>query len=79
MDGAVGFTQCPVTPGTSFTYNFTIGADEYGTFWWHSHSDVQRADGLWGGLVVHSPDEVDCWAGMPMRVVEGMNPSQIRC
>lgn len=59
MDGAVGFTQCPVTPGTSFTYNFTIGADEYGTFWWHSHSDVQRADGLWGGLVVHSPDEVD--------------------
>ncbi|KAF5720936.1 putative multicopper oxidase [Fusarium globosum] len=59
MDGAVGFTQCPITPGTSFTYNFTIGAEEQGTFWWHSHFDVQRGDGLWGGLVVHSPDEVD--------------------
>ncbi|KAF5637889.1 L-ascorbate oxidase [Fusarium sp. NRRL 52700] len=58
MDGAVGFTQCPIAPGRSFTYNFTIGAEEHGTFWWHSHSDVQRADGLWGGLIVHSPDEV---------------------
>ncbi|KAF5603210.1 L-ascorbate oxidase [Fusarium pseudocircinatum] len=59
MDGAVGFTQCPIAPGRTFTYNFTIGAEEHGTFWWHSHSDVQRADGLWGGLVVHSPDETD--------------------
>ncbi|PNP76525.1 hypothetical protein FNYG_09944 [Fusarium nygamai] len=59
MDGAVGFTQCPIAPGRTFTYNFAIGAEEYGTFWWHSHSDVQRADELWGGLIVHSPDEVD--------------------
>ncbi|UZP43121.1 hypothetical protein NXS19_010937 [Fusarium pseudograminearum] len=59
MDGAVGFTQSPILPGDSFSYNFTIGDDEYGTFWWHSHSDVQRADGLWGGLVVHSPDEIN--------------------
>ncbi|QPC62885.1 hypothetical protein HYE67_005116 [Fusarium culmorum] len=59
MDGAVGFTQSPILPGDSFNYNLTIGDDEYGTFWWHSHSDVQRADGLWGGLVVHSPDETN--------------------
>ena len=57
MDGAVGFTQDPILPSNSFTYNFTIGDDEHGTFWWHSHSDLQRADGLWGGLVVHSPKE----------------------
>ncbi|KAM0283669.1 hypothetical protein ACHAPQ_005904 [Fusarium lateritium] len=59
MDGAVGFTQSPILSGDDFTYNFTIGDNEHGTFWWHSHSDVQRADGLWGGLVVHSPDEID--------------------
>ncbi|WZH45866.1 multicopper oxidase-domain-containing protein [Fusarium acuminatum] len=59
MDGAVGFTQSPIPPGDNFIYNFTIGDNEHGTFWWHSHSDVQRADGLWGGLVVHSPDEID--------------------
>ncbi|RBR21890.1 uncharacterized protein FIESC28_04733 [Fusarium coffeatum] len=57
MDGAVGFTQDPTLPNSSFMYNFTIGDDEHGTFWWHSHSDLQRADGLWGGLVVHSPKE----------------------
>ncbi|RSL53002.1 hypothetical protein CEP54_010649 [Fusarium duplospermum] len=57
MDGAVGITQCPIAPGQANVYNFTIGHDEYGTFWWHSHSEVQRADGLWGGLVVHSPQE----------------------
>ncbi|KAM0345639.1 hypothetical protein ACHAPU_006293 [Fusarium lateritium] len=59
MDGAVGFTQSPISPSENFTYNFTIGDDEYGTFWWHSHSDVQRADGLWGGLIIHSPEELD--------------------
>jgi FtsP/CotA-like multicopper oxidase with cupredoxin domain len=59
MDGAVGFTQDPIPPGNFFAYNFTVGDDEHGTFWWHSHSDLQRADGLWGGLVVHNPADVD--------------------
>ncbi|KIL85384.1 hypothetical protein FAVG1_11340 [Fusarium avenaceum] len=59
MDGAVGFTQSPIPAGDNFIYNFTISDDEHGTYWWHSHSDVQRADGLWGGLVVHSPEEID--------------------
>lgn len=55
MDGVVGVTQCAILPGTSFTYNFTIPADQSGTFWYHAHSAVQRADGLYGGLVVHKP------------------------
>lgn len=55
MDGAVGVTQCPIAPGRDFTYHFQIGEEEYGTFWWHSHSQFQRADGLYGGLVVHKP------------------------
>ncbi|KAJ9209949.1 CAZyme family AA1 [Paecilomyces variotii] len=55
MDGVVGVTQCAIAPGSSFTYNFTIPADQSGTFWYHSHSNVQRSDGLYGGLVVHKP------------------------
>ncbi|KAL7936532.1 multicopper oxidase [Trichoderma chlorosporum] len=55
MDGAVGFTQCPIAAGSSFVYDFRIRDDEYGTFWWHSHSQLQRADGLFGGLVIHEP------------------------
>lgn len=55
MDGAVGITQCAIQPGSSFVYDFTIGHDEHGTFWWHGHSQLQRGDGLHGGLVVHRP------------------------
>jgi FtsP/CotA-like multicopper oxidase with cupredoxin domain len=56
MDGATGFTQCPIAPGGSFTYHFQIGA-QHGTFWWHAHFQSQRGDGLYGGLVVHPPHE----------------------
>jgi FtsP/CotA-like multicopper oxidase with cupredoxin domain len=55
MDGVPGVTQCDIQPGTSFTYNFTISADQSGTFWYHAHSNVQRADGLYGGFVIHRP------------------------
>ena len=54
MDGAVGFTQSPISPGKSFNYIFTI-IDQDGTFWYHAHSHVQRGDGLYGGLIVHKP------------------------
>lgn len=55
MDGAVGFTQCPIPTGGNFTYEFKIDAEQHGTFWYHAHSHVQRGDGLYGGLVVHKP------------------------
>lgn len=31
MDGPSRVTQCPITPGTSFTYDFTV--DQSGTYW----------------------------------------------
>ncbi|PWY90011.1 laccase [Aspergillus heteromorphus CBS 117.55] len=55
MDGAVGVTQQPILPGTTFTYNFTIPMDQSGTFWYHAHAGLSRADGLYGGLIVHAP------------------------
>ncbi|KAI9663915.1 MAG: hypothetical protein M1821_007405 [Bathelium mastoideum] len=54
-DGAVGFTQCPIPAGGNFTYKFEVSDDQWGTFWYHSHSQTQRADGLYGGLVIHKP------------------------
>ncbi|TKA76878.1 hypothetical protein B0A55_03204 [Friedmanniomyces simplex] len=57
QDGAAGITQNAIPPGETLTYNFTIADDQHGTFWWHAHSAVQRADGLFGGLVVHQPAE----------------------
>lgn len=57
FDGAVGFTQSPIQPGTNFTYEITIAEDQWGTFWYHAHDQVQRADGLFGALIIHRPVE----------------------
>ncbi|KAG5970204.1 hypothetical protein E4U58_000618 [Claviceps cyperi] len=53
MDGAVGITQCPIAPNSSFTYRFTIRGQS-GTYWYHAHHSIQAADGLLGPVVVHS-------------------------
>jgi hypothetical protein len=55
MDGAAGFTQCPIPPGSSFTYEFDVHEEQHGTFWYHAHSQTQRGDGMYGGLVIHKP------------------------
>lgn len=55
MDGVAGVTQCAIPPGSSFIYNVSIPSDQSGTFWYHAHAGLARADGLYGGLVVHAP------------------------
>lgn len=50
MDGPAYITQCPITAGQDFTYEFM--ANPPGTYWYHSHVGVQLADGAVGGLVV---------------------------
>ncbi|KIL59933.1 multicopper oxidase [Amanita muscaria Koide BX008] len=55
-DGPVGVTQCPITPGNSFLYEFTV-PDQAGTFWYHSHHSTQYCDGLRGPLVVYDDDD----------------------
>ncbi|KJK81349.1 hypothetical protein H634G_03368 [Metarhizium anisopliae BRIP 53293] len=55
MDGVVGLTQCAIQPLQTFTYQFRIAHHQEGTFWYHAHSALQRADGLYGGLIVHRP------------------------
>ncbi|KAK2462800.1 hypothetical protein APHAL10511_005191 [Amanita phalloides] len=53
-DGPVGVTQCPIVPGDSFLYDFTV-PDQAGTFWYHSHYSTQYCDGLRGPLVIYDP------------------------
>lgn len=55
MDGAVGITQDSIKPGTNFTYEFKVSEEQHGTFWYHAHDGVQRADGIYGGFIVHRP------------------------
>ncbi|RMZ78142.1 hypothetical protein DV738_g4018, partial [Chaetothyriales sp. CBS 135597] len=56
FDGAAGVTQCPIAPGSSFTYEFKIDG-QTGTYWYHAHLAVQTADGLYGPFVIHSEEE----------------------
>ncbi|XP_009120727.1 L-ascorbate oxidase-like [Brassica rapa] len=54
-DGAAGVTQCPINPGETFTYKFTV--DKAGTHFYHGHYGMQRSAGLYGMMVVRSPKE----------------------
>lgn len=53
MDGAAGFSQPPVKPGESYTYEFTL--KQHGTFFYHSGfmQSKQVGLGLGGFLIVH--------------------------
>ncbi|KAF8880226.1 laccase [Gymnopilus junonius] len=55
-DGPVGVNQCPIIPGDSFLYQFSV-PDQAGTFWYHSHHSTQYCDGLRGPFVVYDPDD----------------------
>ena len=54
MDGPAQVSQCPIAPGSKFTYNFTL--DQVGTYWYHSHTHGQYPDGLRAPLIIHDPD-----------------------
>jgi FtsP/CotA-like multicopper oxidase with cupredoxin domain len=56
MDGTANITQCPIPPGRSFLYNFTI-ENQYGTYWYHAHHSTQYTDGIVGPLIVHAAEE----------------------
>ncbi|KAI1269783.1 multicopper oxidase [Xylariaceae sp. FL1019] len=53
MDGVNGITQCPITPGDTFTYNFTL--TQYGHTWYHSHYSLQYPDGVAAPLIIYGP------------------------
>ena len=50
MGGVSQVSQCAIQPETSFRYIFKAGPS--GTFWYHSHIGSQRANGLFGALIV---------------------------
>ncbi|KAJ7683768.1 laccase precursor [Mycena rosella] len=60
-DGAAFVTQCPISPGHSFLYEFDVLGflsalmSCPGTFWYHSHLSDQQCDGLRGPFVIYDP------------------------
>ncbi|KAG9453252.1 hypothetical protein H6P81_006156 [Aristolochia fimbriata] len=49
-DGPSYVTQCPIRPGSKYTYKFNITGQE-GTLWWHAHFSVLRAT-VYGALII---------------------------
>ncbi|VAH81692.1 unnamed protein product [Triticum turgidum subsp. durum] len=49
-DGPAYITQCPIQPGQSYVYDFTV-AGQRGTLWWHAHLSWLRVH-LYGPLVI---------------------------
>ncbi|OGM46751.1 laccase [Aspergillus bombycis] len=67
MDGVPGVTQNVISPGSTFMYSLTIPHDQSGTFWYHGHTGTSRADGLYGGFVVHAPSSRPTVRGLMAR------------
>ncbi|MFN4287376.1 MAG: copper resistance system multicopper oxidase [Brevundimonas sp.] len=56
MDGVPGISFPGIRPGETFLYEFPI--IQAGTFWYHSHSNLQEAMGHYGPLII-DPAETD--------------------
>lgn len=50
MDGVPAISFPPIAPGESFTYEFPIR--QHGTYWYHSHTELQQQSGVYGALVI---------------------------
>jgi FtsP/CotA-like multicopper oxidase with cupredoxin domain len=53
MDGVDGVTQKSIPPGGVFHYKFTL--HQHGTYWYHSHSEFQEQEGVYGGIIIDPP------------------------
>ena len=58
MDGAPQISFNGIAPGETFTYQFKV--KQSGTYWYHSHSEMQEQTGLYGAIVIDplKPDPI---------------------
>ncbi|XP_020220666.1 L-ascorbate oxidase homolog isoform X2 [Cajanus cajan] len=52
QDGTLG-TQCPIAPGTNYTYHFQV-KDQIGSYFYYPTTGMHRAVGGFGGLRIYS-------------------------
>ncbi|KAJ5107486.1 hypothetical protein N7456_004161 [Penicillium angulare] len=55
-DGVSGLSQWGIRPGQKYTYKWQ--ADQYGTYWYHSHDKARLMDGLYGAIYIR-PSSAD--------------------
>jgi FtsP/CotA-like multicopper oxidase with cupredoxin domain len=55
QDGVPYLTTTPIAPSSEHIFRFPI--KQNGTYWYHSHSNMQEQRGLFGALIIHKKDE----------------------
>ncbi|AEC20347.1 copper-resistance protein, CopA family protein [Pusillimonas sp. T7-7] len=56
MDGVPGISFAGIPPGETFMYQFKV--QQSGTYWYHSHSGMQEATGVYGAIII-DPAQTD--------------------
>lgn len=56
MDGVPHVTTPPIAPGQSYLFRFKIR--QHGTYWYHSHTNVQEQKGVYGAIVIRPKKEL---------------------
>jgi CopA family copper-resistance protein len=58
-DGVPGISFPGIKPGQTYSYEFPL--KQAGTYWYHSHSNMQEAMGMFGAIVIDpvGPDPID--------------------
>ncbi|MBX3039211.1 MAG: multicopper oxidase domain-containing protein [Bdellovibrionaceae bacterium] len=51
MDGVAYVNTPPILPGQSHLFKFPIR--QHGTYWYHSHTNVQEQKGVYGAFIIH--------------------------
>ncbi len=55
MDGVPYVNTPPIFPGQQYTFKFKIR--QHGTYWYHSHTNVQEQKGIYGAIVIHPKEK----------------------
>lgn len=58
MDGPEMVTQCPIGPGDTYLYNFTV-PNQVGSYWYHSHTAGQYGDGMRAAFIIEEKTKDD--------------------
>ena len=54
-DGVPYLTQLPIKPHSTFVYKFPV--IQNGTYWYHSHTEMQEQSGMYGALIFNKVNE----------------------
>jgi CopA family copper-resistance protein len=77
FDGVPYLTQMPIPAKETHLYKFPI--IQNGTYWYHSHSELQEQSGMYGALILHKRDKEPAIPTIPLVLSDwtDMKPEEV--